>query len=325
MKNSKLLEIGPGRTCSSIEEFIQREVEKLERSGVVIGISGGGNSAACAALAVRALGPENVHGLIIKEKEFPQKALEDARLVASELGIKCEEKDMTSALTKLEVYKILEKYEKFRNAPTIRLAHNIFYRMTGETPHYASLLGTKNIKYEFHAEIIRRVAASMRAKMRTRALIWNKYADLNNFASMSCSNESKRLVGWAVKWGACAADIAPIAGLLETQVRQIAYPLGVNEKIIKKDSNPDMLIGITTEFALAIAFYHLDPILEGFKRGFSDQEIVDQFGVSPKKINYVRRLIDRSSHMRGVTPHPRISSSLYTVPFADSCENPSGW
>ncbi|WP_297469994.1 NAD+ synthase [Thermococcus sp.] len=72
-----------------ITDFIREKVDEARADGVVIGISGGIDSATTAYLAVRALGKEHVLGLIMPY--YQNRDVEDARLVCSSLGIECRE------------------------------------------------------------------------------------------------------------------------------------------------------------------------------------------------------------------------------------------
>ncbi|GAB6136411.1 NAD+ synthase [Thermococcus prieurii] len=72
-----------------ITAFIREKVDEARAEGVVIGISGGIDSATTAYLAVRALGKEKVLGLIMPY--YQNRDVEDARLVCSSLGIECRE------------------------------------------------------------------------------------------------------------------------------------------------------------------------------------------------------------------------------------------
>ncbi len=65
--------------------FIARKVEEANAGGVIVGISGGIDSATTAYLAVKALGRERVLGLIMPYYETQD--VEDAKLVCNELGI----------------------------------------------------------------------------------------------------------------------------------------------------------------------------------------------------------------------------------------------
>ena len=54
----------------SLESFIHTQtIEKYRKRGIVVGISGGIDSAVVASLASNAVGKENILGLILQEKE----------------------------------------------------------------------------------------------------------------------------------------------------------------------------------------------------------------------------------------------------------------
>ena len=59
----------------------------LRRRGVIIALSGGVDSAVCAALAARALGPDKVFGLMLPEKDSSPTSLARGRRVAEQLRI----------------------------------------------------------------------------------------------------------------------------------------------------------------------------------------------------------------------------------------------
>ncbi len=63
-------------------------VDKNRFPGVVLGLSGGINSALSAAVAVDALGPERVHAVMMPSRYTSTESLEDAEAVAQALGIR---------------------------------------------------------------------------------------------------------------------------------------------------------------------------------------------------------------------------------------------
>lgn len=67
--------------------FIREEVEKVGMSRVVLGLSGGIDSALVAFLAAEALGPDRVHGICMPYITSNPQSEADARLVAQHLGI----------------------------------------------------------------------------------------------------------------------------------------------------------------------------------------------------------------------------------------------
>ncbi|MBM3703100.1 MAG: NAD+ synthase, partial [Actinobacteria bacterium] len=76
-------------------EFIRSEVEKSPYDKGIIGLSGGIDSAVVAYLACEALGKENLIALILPYKTSTEDVIEDAKYVASNLGIKYIEIDIS--------------------------------------------------------------------------------------------------------------------------------------------------------------------------------------------------------------------------------------
>jgi NAD+ synthase len=81
------LEIDPRRACAKLEAFIRRETRSAGMEGVVLGLSGGIDSALSAALAARALGPGKVHGLLMPYRTSSAESRRDAEEIARRLGI----------------------------------------------------------------------------------------------------------------------------------------------------------------------------------------------------------------------------------------------
>jgi len=74
-----------------IAAFITETVNEAHARGVVVGLSGGIDSAVVGALCVKALGKNNVLALLMPSNSTPRKDLEDARKLASSWGIRHEE------------------------------------------------------------------------------------------------------------------------------------------------------------------------------------------------------------------------------------------
>jgi NAD+ synthase len=72
-----------------LERFLRREVENASLKGVVLGISGGVDSAVAAGLAAAALGPENVTGLWLPYHDPADH--DDALAVIEHFGVKSKE------------------------------------------------------------------------------------------------------------------------------------------------------------------------------------------------------------------------------------------
>lgn len=75
--------------------FIREEVRSAGFEKVVLGLSGGIDSAIVAFLAVKALGPENVLGIMMPYKSSSRESLEDAQRVVEATGMRVEKIEIT--------------------------------------------------------------------------------------------------------------------------------------------------------------------------------------------------------------------------------------
>ena len=89
------LAIDPKATARILEGFIKTEVERTGRAGVVVGLSGGIDSALAATLAARALGPARVHAVAMPYRTSDPRSLKDAEAVGKKLGLSLEVVDIS--------------------------------------------------------------------------------------------------------------------------------------------------------------------------------------------------------------------------------------
>ncbi len=75
--------------------FIKEETEKTGFSNLVVGLSGGIDSALSAVLAVKALGPDKLFAFALPYKTSSHESLDDAKLVADTFGINLQIIDIT--------------------------------------------------------------------------------------------------------------------------------------------------------------------------------------------------------------------------------------
>jgi NAD+ synthase len=96
---TSLLEIDFSETQKRICRFIKEYVENAGAKGIVLGLSGGVDSATIAALSSLAIGGENVLGLMLPENEnFNQKDVNDAKVVAEQFHVETQVCNMSDAL-----------------------------------------------------------------------------------------------------------------------------------------------------------------------------------------------------------------------------------
>ncbi|MGC9125286.1 MAG: NAD(+) synthase, partial [Caldisericaceae bacterium] len=255
---------------------------------------------------VRALGKENVIGLFLGERDSAKESEQDASMVANKLGIKLIKRSITKMLKDIGVYslepspfliprKLQERYvlDKYK-----RLQRN------NKTTFLESLEGGGG------SEELKRGNAYFRAKHRVRMVMWYYYAELYNYLVIGCCNKTEKLTGYFIKYGDSASDIDVIAGLYKTQVRQIANYLGVPQRIIAKAPSPDIMPGMTDEFALQMSYEKIDLILYALEHQLDDNEIIIEGIANKDEIAYVKELVEVSRYMRSTPPTPIIDDLL---------------
>ena len=117
--DSSAFEIDCEVVCSKIEQYIRNYVKGSRTKGLVVGISGGIDSAVAVAIAVRAIGKENVLGLILPNAALDEKYEKDARELAQQLGIEVKKipiADMITAFKSSIDEEMLEKQLVIGNA-----------------------------------------------------------------------------------------------------------------------------------------------------------------------------------------------------------------
>src|SRR5690348_348278 len=99
------LELDAAAETRRIAEALRLQVgQTLRRTGMVVAMSGGVDSAVCAALAVQAVGPSHVLGLGMPERESGPESVVLARDWAGRLGIEFVVEDITAMLEACECY-----------------------------------------------------------------------------------------------------------------------------------------------------------------------------------------------------------------------------
>ncbi len=94
-----------GELKEKLSQFIKETVRnQFRKDGIVIGVSGGVDSAVIAALAVDALGPDRVFGLILPEKESAPSSRELGIDLCNALKIRYEEVPITPMLESFNIY-----------------------------------------------------------------------------------------------------------------------------------------------------------------------------------------------------------------------------
>jgi len=183
----------------------------------------------------------------------------------------------------------------------------VFYRKmrkrSGETPFQTILKGGGDFKY---SRYLKKGTANYRFKHRLRLTFLYQAAEETNAMVVGAANRSEYLTGFFVKFGIDHnADIMPLLNLYKTQVFDLASWLKLPGKFIDKPPSPDMIPGITDEFAFEVSYPDLDRLLYALERNIR----ID--GSLAVHKDYVQSLMTHSAHMRQVyVPDAGVSRPL---------------
>ncbi|NTW51501.1 MAG: NAD+ synthase [Chlorobiaceae bacterium] len=92
------LHLDYGLVESILIAFIRNEIRKFGFGSVVLGLSGGIDSAVVCELAVRALGPDNVLSVMMPYRTSSRQSLDHAQLLVDRLGIRTETMPVTDVV-----------------------------------------------------------------------------------------------------------------------------------------------------------------------------------------------------------------------------------
>lgn len=250
---------------------------KLHRRGYVVAISGGIDSSVSAALAVEAVGPERVFGLLLPERESSSGSLDRGKLLCEHLGIQYRVQEISAALDGIGCYRerdaairrVFPDYgEGWRSKIVISgvtdgmINH---FRLVVEAPDgnvHQRRLGLR--------EYLQIVAAT-NYKQRIRKAAEYFHADRLNYAVVGTASRLEYDQGFFVKNGDGAADVKPIAHLYKVQVYALARYMGLPERICSAIPTTDtysMPQG-QDEFYFALPYDKMDLALWAHNNGVS--------------------------------------------------------
>lgn len=283
------LQIDALREAGRIEAFIAAAVRDRRAAGVVVGLSGGIDSAVVAALCARAVSPSRVFALFLPERDSAPASAADARAVADALGFPLREESLTQALEALGCYRSAGA-RVVRARGLVRAAVRAFPKKARER-FAARLAGEGRTE-------LRAFNAFSNAKGRMRLLRCYREAEERGALVASCANRTERDIGFFIRYGDDAGDIAPIVGLYKTQVRALGAALDLPASVREKAPSPDLFAGVADEEILGMPYETLDAILCLASSGATDAEIVSGTGSDAATVAYVRRLAALSEPLR---------------------------
>lgn len=190
--------------------------EKQGFSRVVIGISGGKDSSVCAAICARALGKENVYGVMLPDGE--QKDISDSIEVCDSLGIKCKTVNIG------KMHEALHEALNFDSAAE------------GEFMVSFDKESNVNVGPRLRMTTLRYIAQYLGARL------------------VGTGNLSESTVGYCTKDGDTSCDFALLLGLTSVEVVQVGLTMPELPRHLVVKTPTDGLSGMSDEEKMGISY-----------------------------------------------------------------------
>ncbi|MBN1406457.1 MAG: NAD(+) synthase [Calditrichaceae bacterium] len=289
--NRDILKIDPEVELEKLSKFIIEQLRVVfRRKGIVVGLSGGIDSACMAAVAAHAIGKEKVVGLILPETESNPVSSEYASKHAESLGIEYRQINISPTINSVVPYqwrdeyiqKLVPEYQpgfKYNiTLPTDLLERDAFsfYLLQVQIPD------GEVIKRRLNLDEFRAITSFANIKIRSRMLHLYAEAEKRNLIVVGTTNRTEFILGDFCKYGDGGTDIEPITHLYKNQIYQLSEYLQVIPEIIERQPSPDTfsLPVSDQEFFFRIAFDKLDHLLYAWEHNVPEIEVTKVLEIS---------------------------------------------
>ncbi len=287
-------------------------VRKNGFSDVAVGLSGGIDSSAVAAIAADALGPEHVHGVSMPSRYSSEGSRTDAAQLAANLGI------------------------DFRTVP-IEPAHSalagMLDRSTGAGPGAAgigSIADSAGATGSTDADDSTGDAAAadltdQNLQSRIRGVLLMALSNRFGWLVLTTGNKTETSVGYTTLYGDTAGAYAVIRDVPKLLVYELCAwrnRQGDGERIPQAciDKPPSAELRPDQRDDQSLPPYELlDPLVEAYVEGdlsasemLEQPELLDQYGADPEVVHRITRLVDIAEYKRRQSPPgPRITAKSF--------------
>ena len=217
-------------------EWLREQVVQSHTRGLILGISGGIDSAVVGFLIKMAC-PDNSLGVI--------------------MPIKSSEKDMEHAK------ELVEKADLTHMTLDLTQAHSLMLGIVKETMQDA-----------WREDFARISDANTRARLRMTGLY--TIANNLGYLVVGTDNAAEIYTGYFTKYGDGGVDVLPIAHLKKSEVYEWAEYLGVPQSILDKAPSADLWEGQTDEMEMGTTYRCIDAFLDGQEVPEKDREVIER-------------------------------------------------
>lgn len=299
----KELDFDPDFELSRIKNFINSFLNKQNKNKVVLGLSGGIDSAIVLKLLTLSIPRENIFAFILPERDTDKKNVIDAINLAKDLGVNYRVINITKILSNFGIYISVPYFilptKKIRENYTRKL-YERYREIYGKSPFYLQYNVPKDLldnKWFFKG------ISYLRIKHRIRMVTLYYNAELMNGVVAGTTNKTEYYLGFFVKYGDYASDFETIIHLFKSQIFKFAEYLNLPDVFIKKKPTPDLLPGIEDEFSLGLSYYDVDRILIRFLNNIPLDKISEELNISIDLIQNLHQAYLNSEYLRNPPPN----------------------